>query len=80
MRLFRTLCATLGTLFIVSPPSLGAYAAAIPPLSETSVLATDVHLMTRHRPFLWRTRAALPWPHRCVPPLRRHRRLHLCGY
>ena len=44
MRLFRTLCATLGTLFIVSTPSLGAYAAAIPPLSETSVLATDVHL------------------------------------
>lgn len=44
MRLFRTLCATLGTLFIVSTPSLGAYAAAIPPLSETSVLATDVRL------------------------------------
>ena len=44
MRLFRTLCATLGTLFIVSAPTVGTYAAA--PLSVPSDLANSANGLT----------------------------------
>ena len=44
MRLFRTLCATLGALFIVSAPTVGTYAAA--PLSVPSDLANSANGLT----------------------------------
>lgn len=44
MRLFRTLCATLGALFIVSAPTVGTYAAA--PLSVPSDLANGANGLT----------------------------------
>ena len=44
MRLFRTLCATLGTLFIVSTPTVGTYAAA--PLSVPSDLTNSANGLT----------------------------------
>ncbi|MFQ7930434.1 MAG: hypothetical protein ACLRG2_03240, partial [Pauljensenia sp.] len=44
MRLFRTLCATLGALFIVSAPTIGTYAAA--PLSVPSDLANGANGLT----------------------------------
>ena len=45
MRLFRTLCATLGALLIVSTLPSGAYAADEPTLSETFVLTKDGQLV-----------------------------------